>query len=362
MRTLHTLTCVALASTLACEGRLSADDPVSDASSRADGGPSIEADGGESDGGAPDGGGGSGGGCGVDEMFTALEPTCGTCHRVGQTPYFASSASFYNLLVRDPAWVTPGDPDSSRLVAILEGRAPDPYPQMPLGLRSFAQLADDGETDASMEDVRAFITDLEGCRAETPEPRPRREVRRKSARQIHNALRQRLGLVDDDIVRYDSGGSGSEDRYPIWSPDTVRRLTSGVNIDPFNLGAARRWYALGGESYLLGTRANDALSPTFGQTIVQVSQAWCRIAVEKPGNDALFRHVQQGQLEGATPEQIKDNIAYLMLRLWGHVATPAEVDANYASIYQSYVLSEDPATAWVAVCASLVRDPMWLVY
>lgn len=344
----------------ACEGRLNSGDAADADAGGGGGGRDAGGGGGGPDGGLVDAGGPRG--CGVQEMYAALEPTCGTCHRVGKTPYFASGASFYNLLVRDPTWVTPGDPGASRLVAILEGTAPEPYPQMPLGVRSFAQLAADGETEVGVDEVRAFITALDGCDAQAPPPSPRPVVQRKSARQIHNTLKLHLGLVDDDIVRRDSGGSGNEDRFPIWSPDTVERLTSNVNIDPFNIGAARRWYALGGESYLKGSRANDVLSPTFGQTMVQVSQAWCRVAVEKPDNAALFRHVTQGQLDAATPAQIKDNISYLMLRFWGHVATPEEVDATHDAVYATYAASQGAATAWVATCAALIRDPMWLSY
>ncbi len=299
-------------------------------------------------------------GCGVQEMYAALEPTCANCHRAGKTPYFSSATAFYNLLVSDPTWVTPGDPDGSGLIAILEGRASGQYPQMPLGTRTYADLEAAGEVSATIAEVRAFVSNLEGCQAIIPEPAPRVQVQRKSAAQIHRTLKQHLGLVDEDIVRYES--NVSEERYPIWSPDNTNRIVSGVNVNPFGTSAARRWHALGGESYLRNIRANRALSPTFGQTITQVSQAWCRIAVEKQANTALFRHVDPSSLGGATPAQVRDNVRYLMLRFWGHAATQDVVDALATEIYDIYAARVDPATAWVAVCATLIRDPMWLVY
>lgn len=307
-------------------------------------------------------GGGSVTGCGVAAMFTKLEPTCGSCHRSSNSPYFVSSASFYNLIVNNPRWVVPGEPDQSGLIALLKGQATGAYAQMPLGEESFEVLAQAGKTQASVEDVRQFITDLKGCSPEAMQAPDQSYVQRKSARQIHLTLKAHLGLEDDDIVAYGSGGSGNEERYPIWPPDSVKRLTNNVNIDIFNTGAARRWHALGGESYLRGQAANRALSPTFGQTITQVAQAWCRISAEKRGNTALYRHVDRDSLSAATPEQIKQNLRYLMLRFWGHEATDQEVDDLYVEVYEPYAQADSAQTGWIATCAALIRDPMWLVY
>lgn len=299
-------------------------------------------------------------GCGIQPMFEKLAPTCGNCHRSGNSPYFASSVSFYNLLISDPAWVIPGDPDASELVAILKGTASGQYAQMPLGEQNFEQLAQAGQTQASLDDVRQFIIELKSCQPQATPTTEQPYVQRKSAQQIHRALKQHLGLVDDDIVRYGSGGNGNEERFPIWSPDNVKRLTSGDNIEANTIGAAQRWYSIGGESYLQGIKASRSLSPTFGQTITQVSQAWCRIAVTKPENHALFKHVPQGSTD-ATEAQIKANIRYLMLRFWGHVATTQEVDDHFTQVYSVYA-QDSPVTGWIASCASLIRDPLWLVY
>ena len=374
-RTLVALSVAAsIAANTGCTGKLSSDPKGDGSGSGADTGTPSADMGGSGGGGGNDedagGGGGSGDdmgsggpeGCGVQEMFESLEPDCVSCHRQGNTPYFASGTSFYNLLVLDPKWVTPGDPDASGLVAILEGRASEPYPQMPVGGKPFAELETEGATSASMQQVRDFITQLDGCRASEQPARETVSVQRKSAHQIHLALKHHIGLDDEDIVPRNSSGGGSEERYPIWSPDNVLRITNNVNLNVATTGSTRRWYALGGESYLGGVKANRALSPTFGQTMIQVSQAWCRVGVEKSSNAALFRHVDQGALGAASEAEIKDNIRYLMLRFWGHDASAEEVDAMHDDIYATYAASEDPETAWVAVCASLIRDPMWLVY
>lgn len=300
------------------------------------------------------------GDCGVTLMYRGLEPTCGTCHRVGNSPYFTSPEAFYNLLVTDPNWVVPGQPENSQLVALLEGGATGAYVQMPLGTRSFAQLAEDGETEVSMEEVRAFITDLDGCQRGGDDIVEHAPIERKSARQIVNTMYQHLGLEPEDVQRFTSNLNIA--RYPVQSPDDVKPIVSGPNVRHSSSTATLRWYALGGGSQLLGTRPVKGFSPTFGQAITQMSQAWCRFAVEKDGNTALFRHVQQASMDAASDEQIRENLRYLMLRFWGHVATDEEVTELETSIYRPYATQENARTAWVAVCASLIRDPMWMSY
>ena len=298
-------------------------------------------------------------GCGLEELFSDLQADCVSCHRSGNTPFFGTRTAFYNLLVSNPRWVTPGQPDSSGLVAILEGRGDEPYRQMPVGGLPFRELDAAGETRATMDQVRNFIAGLSSCEVARPAAPPVTHVQRKSAEQIYNSLRTHIGLEDEDIVS--RTGAVSEERFPIWNPDDVRRVTDAVNFDVSGSGATRRWLALGGQFYLRGTRPNRTLSPSFGQTIVQVSQAWCRIGVEKPDNTALFRHVAQSNLEAASDADVKENIRYLMLRFWGHVATDEEVEKLFDDIYTAYV-SVDHDTAWVAVCSTLVRDPMWIAY
>ena len=58
---------------------------------------------------------------------------------------------------------------------------------------------------------------------------------------------------------------------------------------------------------------------------------------------------------------IKANIAELYLKMLGEVATPAEVDDLFTSVFVKYE-SKGAATAWTAVCAALIRDPLWILY
>lgn len=300
--------------------------------------------------------------CGVTPIFEGLSPTCATCHRASNSPYFASVESFYNLVVSDPKWVVPGDSNASQLIALLEGRATGAYTQMPLGTQSFADLETLGQTSVSVAQVRQFIDDLEGCQRQDEEAPTRPQVERKSARQILNTLYQHLGLDQADVVQFTASRNYSDSRYPVHSPDDIKPYTNDPHIRPPSQGPGLRWFALGGGSRLYNTRANRGFSPTFGQALTQTSQAWCGFAVDKENNTAIFKHVQQDALADATDAQIELNLKYLMLRFWGHVATTEEVSALKTNVYDFYASEQNERTAWVAVCAALIRDPMWLSY
>jgi hypothetical protein len=300
--------------------------------------------------------------CGVTALYQGLEPTCGSCHRVGNSPYFTSPESFYSLLVKDPAWVTPGDPGASALIALLEGRATGAYAQMPLGNETFAELEAAGKTSVTIAEISTFIQELEGCERPPAEEADIPDVERKSARQILNTLYQHLGITSEDVVRFTSSRNWSLNRYPMHNPDDVKPVTMDPHISPPNQAPGLRWFAMGGGSQLYGTRPNKRFSPTFGQNLVQLSQAWCGFAVDKEDNTALFKHVSQDALAEATDAQIEDNLRYLMLRFWGHVATDEEVQSLKTNVYEPYASEQNPRTAWVAVCAALVRDPMWINY
>ena len=43
-------------------------------------------------------------------------------------------------------------------------------------------------------------------------------------------------------------------------------------------------------------------------------------------------------------------------------ATAEEVDAMFDEAFVPYETREDPPTAWIAVCATLIRDPLWVSY
>ena len=125
--------------------------------------------------------------------------------------------------------------------------------------------------------------------------------------------------------------------------------------------ATERYETLGGAVVLQGRKHDVGLGPSSVQTMVQVSQAWCRIAIEKPNNTAVLRNVTLADKSATKSTEIKANIAQLSLRMLGDVPSDADVNELYDDVY----LPLEPAStkaAWTAVCAALVRNPKWLSY
>jgi hypothetical protein len=122
-----------------------------------------------------------------------------------------------------------------------------------------------------------------------------------------------------------------------------------------------RYETLGGPVVLQGRKPDATIGPAAMQTLVQMSQAWCKLAVEKSGNTAVLRGVTLSDTSATKATEIKANIAQLHLRMLGEVATPADVDEIFSQVYQP-LEAGSTKTAWIAVCASFVRHPKWLAY
>jgi hypothetical protein len=90
-----------------------------------------------------------------------------------------------------------------------------------------------------------------------------------------------------------------------------------------------------------------------------MAQAWCRQAIELD-SELLFRHATRDSDSAVDREAIRANIEYLHLHMLGVVASEADVEAMYEGVYREYEAAADAPTAWTAVCAALVRDPLWL--
>jgi hypothetical protein len=96
------------------------------------------------------------------DVFTRLGPSCEPCHSPGAAEpvaFFASEMNFQNQVVGNPALVTPGDPDGSRLVQLLEGTAEGNFTQMPLA-DAFINLEVAGQTEITMVEIRRWISGL----------------------------------------------------------------------------------------------------------------------------------------------------------------------------------------------------------
>lgn len=285
------------------------------------------------------------------DVYTRLGVTCAGCHTLSDRPYFGSLQSFENLLVYDRKYVVPGDPAASLLLKMLNGTGTPQMPPAPLD--HFAALESKGQTKITMAELAQWISQLPA--PTVMQPLDVSVVRRKSAEQVVRSLYDQLGLSESDFYDADMYPKAG-DSYAVRSPDAI------PYADPFEQGGTL-FSAMGGPWWLEGKWRNDAPTGGFVRALTHVSQAWCRTAFNKPGNTAVLSKatLSDGSSSPAGEAAIRANISDLYLRMLGEVPLPEEVDDLYLNVFVPYE-SKGSVTAWTAVCASLVRDPLWMVY
>lgn len=299
-----------------------------------------------------------------DEIRLALAPACASCHTTGNKPYFASLAAFENGLVYEPKWVNKDDPDGSGLILLLQGLAPGSYPQMPPG-EPYTAVVADGRATLTLDALKAWIRELPARGAVNEGPSPAAfTVRRLRADEMILSLLDQLGLDQADFVDT-SRPTWRDEEYTVrggrlfvwptdWAPGISQQYVSDKR-------ATERYETLGGAVVLQGRKNDATLGPSSMQTLVQMSQAWCRLAIEKPGNTAVLRHVTLADKSATKAAEIRQNIAQLSLRMLGDAPSDADVTELYEQVY----LPLEPTStkvAWTGVCAALVRHPKWLSY
>lgn len=290
------------------------------------------------------------------EIYSGLYGSCVGCHgESDDRPFFASLEAFERQIAHssvdplptDTVFVVPGDPDASPLVDLLNGESEGAYPQMPPGNDSYAELVASGlaPEPVTVERVRAWITDLEICELPTPEPTV--AARRLPTELIRSELMRQLALTDADIA-----ASGR----PLGSPDdSPQRVAGGQRA-----AAHEAWSDLGGGHILEGRRTSTEISEPMLLTLVPMAQAWCRVSVDE--RDVLFEHASRDATMADDAAGIRDNVRYLFLHMLGEVATDADVDAMVNDVFAPTEMEESSRAAWTAVCATFVRDPLWLSY
>ncbi|NOK09539.1 hypothetical protein [Corallococcus exercitus] len=290
-------------------------------------------------------------------IMQGLKPHCEGCHAQGARGYFASVDTFQSLLVSDARLVKAGSPDDSELIRLLEGRGIAAFKQMPIGEKSYAQLVSEGTATLPIADVRAWIQGLSTQQRDArPDPDATR-ITRMSGTQVQRALYQQLGLTHDDffISATEFGipmaESRNDDLYPMQPPDAVPA--------PRQLPTAERFYGLGGGSVMNQTAQDRSASPTFALTLTQVSQRWCRLALAKTGNTALF---PAGSQRTADPAEVKATLRRWSLHFLGERFTDAQVDALYTDVFVPLSTPTDTEPAWVGVCSYFIRHPHWIFY
>lgn len=297
-----------------------------------------------------------------DGIMKALASNCAGCHTQGSTPFFASLSTFESLLVYNEKYVVPGHPEQSYLVRLLQGAGEGTYKQMPLSGDSFVKLAAAGNTEVTLAQIEAWITALTPRpRVTTPDPGAV-TVQRQSAEQIRNTLYAQLGLTQDDFfqpvanVVYGTPAmpTKGEDNYPLHGAD---ELPATFEVEPH-----MRHAALGGGQSLEGRKRDLAASSPFAQTLVAVSQRWCKIAIAKPTSTLLFPHVDRTAKSATAADDIQKNLGYLHLHFLGEPADPAEIEDVFQNVFLPLEAESDPPTAWAGVCSYFIRHPKWIFY
>lgn len=291
-------------------------------------------------------------------VMEGLRSTCDKCHGAGSNrPFFSSIQAFEDLLAYNPALVVPGSPETSELLRLLKGQGTGAFQKMPTGGPSFAELEASGDTKITTAEIEAWIKDLPERSTPSYEHLKASTIRRLDAEHILTSLNTALGLTDADFFSADYTQVYDGKALPARSPDALNVLNdytfTQAQVYP-------RFEALGGPNWLLGRPRDSTFSPVFLQAVGQMAQARCRVAIDKPGNTALFKLASPSDTSASAEMKIKDNLRYLYLRFLGEPAT----DGDVADLYQLYLAYEpvDTATAWTAVCAGLVRHPLFLAY
>jgi hypothetical protein len=299
-----------------------------------------------------------------DEVRLALAGACAGCHLTGSLPYWASLEAFEAGLVDDPRFVTPGDPDGSRLLQLIKATASGTFTQMPPG-ETYASLLERGRATLSIAELEAWVRALPPTGSRPAEPSPDRfTVRRLSAEEMVVSAMAQLGLTLEDFVDTSSPRWRDEaftvrgGRFFIWPKDWAPGISGQYVSDSRTV---ERYEALGGMARLDNRGRDTTLGPAAVQTLVQMSQAWCQRAVDKPGNTAVLRHVTLADRSATKAADIKRNLSALHLRMLSEPASEAAVDALYTKVYLPAEASSTRA-AWTAVCASFMRHPQWLSF
>lgn len=299
-----------------------------------------------------------------DEIRLGLAPACEGCHLIGNKPFFASLTAFENGLVYDERYVKPGDPDNSLLIQMLEGTASGSYPQMPPG-QPYGELVANGRVTLSIEQVKAWIRELPPppARLEAPDAEAF-NVRRLSAEEMVVSLMDQLGLTLEDFVSTSDPNWRNKayvvngGKLFVWPGDWAPGISGEYVSDSRSV---ERFDALGGGNSLFYRKRDVGFGPSAAQTLVQMSQAWCARAVDKKGNTAVLRHVTLTDKSSSNPAAVQKNLRSLYLRMLGQPPSDAEAKALYEQVYLP-LEAQNTRLAWIGVCASLVRHPLWLTY
>jgi hypothetical protein len=253
----------------------------------------------------------------------------------------------------------PGKPEESRLVALLKGTATGNYKQMPLGDASFATLSDQNKTAISTREIEEWITALKPRAPTTSGPPASATIRRLSAAELAVSLDAAIGLTHADLFKPDNMPANAK-ALLIQTPTAINASVASAYGGAFE--RFERWQAVGGGNTYLHQGGHLEVTQALLQTLTQVGQARCRLAVDKPTNVIFFTSAGPDDTSAAAPDKIKKNIGSLARNIFAERIDAAEIDALYSRVFLPYEKAAGPRNGWVAVCSVLLRDPRFLFY
>lgn len=290
-------------------------------------------------------------------IMRGLAPHCEGCHVSGTRAFFASVSSFQNLVVSDARLITPGKPDESEFVKLLEGTGTGAFTRMPIGTKTYADLVADGAATLTVDEVKDWVRGL-AVQARNARPNPAApRITRVKAEQVQKALYQQLGLAHADFF-IDAADFGIDKAQPI-NDDLYAFQPTDAYLTPRTNDPRERFHGLGGGSVVTQQRADPSTSPTFVLTLTQVSQRWCRIGYRTQNNEALF---PAGTTKATDEANVKATIARWFLHFHGTRATPADVDAMYSKVWLPLDGPTNAETGFVGLCSAFIRHPDWIFY
>lgn len=294
----------------------------------------------------------------TEQIRKGLAPQCAGCHRVGDIGYFASARAFESLLVRNPRLVKPGKPDESELVLLLEGRRTgSSLTQMPISGEPFAALDAAGKTTLHLSEVRSWIEQLQAPPASRAPDLTLVASQRVEPVHLEFGLRQLLGLDEADFYSVASNYGvpalleRSEDSYDLRSPDRA----------PAQWSPRGRFVALGGAAATVSSHGDRSISTSFVQTLVPLSQAWCRLAVRKTDNTQLFS-IANRSTGLAQRAQVEAQLADWHLLFLAEQPSADEVKTLVDTVFAPLEQSSSVETAWVGTCSYFIRHPLFVFF
>ncbi len=293
-------------------------------------------------------------------VFDSLAPSCSGCHASGTRGYFASIESFEALLVYQPKYVVAGDPDGSELIRLLEGDGTLAFSQMPISGPTYQAIAEGGGASMKMPAIRQWVSELVSAPADERPAANAPHITRMNARDVVRTLYAQLGLSDDDLFvpaqthSIPHKSAARDNKYPIASFESLPA--------PYENTPAERFASLGGGSAMMQIKTDTTLSPSFLGTLSQVSQSWCRLALDKTDNVALLPAGTTLATSNDDPDAVKLIIKRWFLHFHAAVASDAEVDALYQQVFLPLEAETDAKTGYVGLCSSFIRHPDWIFY